>query len=101
AARSQELRDLQHGLKRHATPAAPSALRLLFATLGEEPGSRPGALIGRMFGDGLVMPGSAADDGMAGDVQRVALAGLGHMDLLNHPRVYAVIRRWLGATDPA
>jgi hypothetical protein len=54
-------------------------------------------MIGSLLGDGLVRGGSAADDGLGGDVQRVELAGLGHMGLLNHPRVYAVIRTWLGA----
>lgn len=100
-ARSQGVKDLQRGLKRQAPPRAPPALRLLFATLGEESGPGHGAFIGRMFGDGLVMPGSAADDGATGDVERVSLAGLGHMALLNHPRVYAVLRRWLGAPDLA
>lgn len=98
-ARSQGVKDLQRGLTHQAPPLAPPALRLLFAILGEESGPGRSAFIGRMFGDGLVMPGSAADDGAVGDVQRVALAGLGHMDLLNHPRVYSVLRRWLGAPD--
>ena len=86
--------------QRTAPPATPPALRLVFATLGDESGNAIGSMIGKMFGDGLVKAGSAADDAMAGDVQRVELAGLGHMGLLNHPRVYAVIRRWLGASDP-
>ena len=99
-ARSQGIKDLRHGLKSHAKRGAQApALRLVYATLGDEDGSQGGALIGKMFGDGLVMPASAADDGLSGDVARVELAGLGHMGLLNHPRVYAVIRRWLGAAD--
>jgi hypothetical protein len=69
----------------------------VFATLGDEADAP--SLFGRMFGDGLVMPGSAADAGLGGDVERVELAGLGHMGLLNHPRVYAVLRRWLGAPE--
>jgi hypothetical protein len=36
---------------------------------------------------------------LVGDVERVELAGLGHMALLNHPRVYELLRRWLGAPD--
>jgi hypothetical protein len=31
-----------------------------------------------------------------GDVDHVELPGIGHMALLNHPRVYGVLRRWLG-----
>ncbi len=96
-ARSQGIKDLRHGLPRDAGSATPPALRLIFATLGDESDADLGALIGRVFGDGLVRAGSAADDGLDGDVQRVELAGLGHMALLNHPRVYAVLRRWLGA----
>ena len=72
-------------------------MRLLFATLGDDAAGGVGALVGALFGDGLVRAGSAADDGLTGDVQRVELAGLGHMSLLNHPRVYAVIRDWIGA----
>ena len=92
-ARSRGIKDLRRGLK--GTSARAPALRMVYGTLGDAAGS----LAGKLFGDGLVMPGSAADDGLAGDVERVELAGLGHMALLNHPRVYEVLRRWLGATD--
>jgi len=98
-ARSQGIKDLRGGLKGKAKPMRAPALRLAFGTLGDEADTGMGSLIGKLFGDGLVMPGSAADDGLAGDVQRVELAGLGHMGLLNHPRVYAVLRRWLGAPE--
>ena len=100
-ARSQGIKDLRHGLKkkRRAEPASPPALRLVFATLGDESDKVMGPLIGKMFGDGLVTAGSAADEGAGGDVERVELAGLGHMGLLNHPRVYVVLRRWLGAPE--
>ena len=59
-------------------------------------GAKLAAGIQDLLGDGLVRAASAADDGLTGDVERIELAGLGHMSLLNHPRVYAVIRRWLG-----
>ena len=106
-ARSRGVKDLRHGLasaespsaaSTPATPVAP-ALRLVFATLADAGTADGGVgkLLARWFGDGLVRPGSAADEGAGGDVQRVELAGLGHMSLLNHPRVYAVIRGWLGA----
>ena len=100
--RSRGIRDLRRGLPASApaaaTAARPPALRLLFGTLGDADGGGLGALVGHVLGDGLVRAGSAADDGAdvpGGDVQRVELAGLGHMSLLNHPRVYAVLRDWL------
>ena len=96
-ARSRGIKDLRGGLKGKPKPARAPALRLVFGTLGDEAGSGASLLVGKLLGDGLVMPGSAADDGLGGDVERVELAGLGHMGLLNHPRVYAVLRGWLGA----
>ncbi|MEP7101939.1 MAG: hypothetical protein ABI781_15620 [Burkholderiales bacterium] len=96
-ARSRGIKDLRRGLKGATGGADGPALRLVFATLGDADGGGMGALVGSLLGDGLVRGGSAADDGLVGDVQRVELAGLGHMSLLNHPRVYAVIREWLGA----
>jgi len=99
-ARSRGIKDLQLGLKGSTTDrtgARAPALRLVFATLGDEAGGGLGAMVGSLVGDGLVRGGSAADDGLTGDVQRVELAGLGHMGLLNHPRVYAVIRDWIAA----
>ena len=99
-ARSRGIKDLRRGLKGQANPPQPPALRMVFGTLGDEVDHHgAGALIGKLLGDGLVMPGSAADEGLSGDVERVELAGLGHMGLLNHPRVYAVLRRWLGAPE--
>jgi pimeloyl-ACP methyl ester carboxylesterase len=98
-ARSQGIKDLRTGLKNGLKPANPPALRLVFGTLGDEADAGVGSLIGKLLGDGLVRPGSAADAGLDGDVERVELAGLGHMTLLNHPRVYAALRRWLGATE--
>ena len=98
-ARSQGIKDLRKGLKGKPQSPQPPALRLVFGTLGDEADSGMGSLVGKLLGDGLVMPGSAADDGLGGDVERVELAGLGHMSLLNHPRVYAVLRRWLGAPE--
>lgn len=96
-ARSHGIKDLRSGLKRAPKSAAPPALRLLFGTLGDDSTGGMKALVGALLGDGLVRAGSAADDGLTGDVQRVELAALGHMSLLNHPRVYAVIRAWIGA----
>jgi len=99
-ARSQGIKDLRAGLKGKLTSVPPPALRMVFGTLGDEADTAGvGSLIGKVLGDGLVMPGSAADAGLDGDVERVELAGLGHMTLLNHPRVYALLRGWLGASS--
>ena len=103
-ARSRGIKDLRNGLKTARTVGAP-ALRLVFGTLGDATGGgiggAVGGAVGRLLGDGLVRSGSAADDGLVGDVERVELAGLGHMSLLNHPRVYTVIRNWLDVGSPA
>jgi pimeloyl-ACP methyl ester carboxylesterase len=99
--RSRGIKDLRRGLK--GVPATAPALRLVFATLGDEGDSGLGPLVGQWLGDGLVRAGSASADELAGDVERVELAGLGHMSLLNHPRVYGVIRDWLkdGPSGPS
>ena len=76
-ARSRGIRDLRHG----AVPSTVAVPMRLVAGLG----------------DGLVRPGSAVDPALAGDVERVEIDGVGHMDLLNHPRVAAALRRWLRA----
>jgi pimeloyl-ACP methyl ester carboxylesterase len=101
--RSRGIKDLRRGLagktgRASVAPTTP-ALRLVFATLGDEASTVVGNIIGKMFGDGLVTVASASDAGSGGDVERVEVAGLGHMGLLNHPRVYAVLRRWLGASE--
>ena len=75
------------------------ALKLVFGSLGDEDESALGKLIGQVLGDGLVQPSSASASGVEGDVERCALPGLGHMALLSHPRVYVLLRRWLGAPD--
>ena len=103
--RSQGIKDLRQGLKGrsvaassvHGVEPAPVALRFISATLGDAADRVLGPLIGKLFGDGLVMASSASDEGLAGDVLRVEIKGIGHMALLNHPRVYAVLREWLGA----
>ncbi|HEY0858595.1 MAG TPA: hypothetical protein VGE16_16135 [Albitalea sp.] len=94
-ARSRGIKDLRHGLPAEE-PALDIPLRLIAGSLSGKHANSTG-LAGAMFGDGLVMPGSASDRARSGDVQRVELRGLGHMTLLNHPRVYAVLRPWLQA----
>lgn len=82
-----------------AHSALPVALRLVSGSLSDESASMMGSLIGSVLGDGVVSGSSAGDAGWVGDVQRLEVAGLGHMALLNHPRVYAAVRGWLGAGD--
>ena len=111
-ARSTGIKDLRHGLKAkglgrepkaksRATSGSPVqalALKLVFGSLGDEgDATAMGALIAQVLGDGLVQPPSGAASQLEGDVERCAVPGLGHMALLSHPRVYALIRRWLGA----
>jgi hypothetical protein len=61
-------------------------------------------LVARMIGDALVTFPSASGAGprrkLALDIDRGRhLGGLHHFDLLNHPRVWALLREWL--VDPA
>ena len=90
-ARSRGIKDLRRGLRGHAGGRVP--LRLVSGSLAGRGGGA--ALAGAMLGDGLVMPGSAHDAALEGDIERVALRGIGHMALLNHPQVHAHLRRWL------
>jgi hypothetical protein len=70
---------------------------VVLVTLSRNPSGRAADLLG----DLLVPPRSATGD--TGDDDRLAfppdhvhrLGGLHHFDLLNHPRVYEQIRRWL------
>ncbi len=86
----------------NATLAAP-ALRLVYGRLGDDDSGAAESWMGAMLGDGLVHAASASDASRsasvspAEDIERAELAGLGHMALLNHPRVYALIRDWLAA----
>jgi pimeloyl-ACP methyl ester carboxylesterase len=59
------------------------------------------AAIGRLFGDCLVLSGSAWAHGGRGERMRFPIdnyrhvGGAHHFDLLNHPAVYEQLRRWL------
>ena len=97
AARSAGVKDLRHGLRAQeertqaAATASGIAYRFISANLTEDP-DHP---IGHILGDGLVTLGSATLPELANDVDSVRLGGLGHMALLNEPRVYEQIRQWL------
>jgi hypothetical protein len=89
--RSQGIKDLRRGLPELERARPP--LRLVAGSLAHE--TTAGRAVGRVLGDGLVTTRSALDAREAGDVERAELPGLGHMALLNHPRVYALLRQWL------
>lgn len=82
--------------------ANPLAIQMSLHTHGRPVALTPASLASlrdRVLGDGLVQPSSASTSELEGDVERCAMPGLGHMALLSHPRVYALLRRWLGAPD--
>jgi hypothetical protein len=74
-----------------------------FAVLGTV-GRRHDSRVGSIVGDLLVRPNSAL--GETGDETRLAfadddvhhVAGVHHLDLLNHPAVYEQLRSWLSRT---
>jgi pimeloyl-ACP methyl ester carboxylesterase len=96
-ARSQGIQDLRRGLKTRDASELTSEppLRLLTGSLSDDTSSLMGKLSGSVLGDGLVAQHSAADDGLTGDVQRLHLAGVGHMALLHDARVDVALRNWL------
>ncbi len=98
-ARSQGVKDLRHGPGAPQTPTEPHsiAFRFLGASLAENV-DHP---LGKFLGDGLVPLSSAITHQIVGDVQSAALGKLGHMGLLNDPRVYRQIRDWLAALGDA
>jgi pimeloyl-ACP methyl ester carboxylesterase len=98
--RSRGIRDLGDGLKNRPMHA-PVPLRLVSGNLADESNGLTAELVGRVLGDGLVPRHSAEDAGLGGDVQRVELPGLGHMALLHHPQVYALLREWVRAALPS
>lgn len=115
ALRSVGIKDLRHGSVVEADwtgrdldagePVAPTRVPLhdgarhfvVLATLSRN----PAGAVADLVGDLLVTPRSAVGD--TGDHERLAfpadhvlrLGGLHHFDLLDHPEVYAQLRRWL------
>ena len=98
SARSRGIKDLRHGL-RDDVPAFTVPVRLLAANLADDDHSAGSSMMAALLGDGLVMPSSATDGNLSGDVERVELWGIGHMGLLNDPRVYEIVRRWMDETS--
>jgi len=91
--RSAGIKDLRHGIG--GDPVPPSVRHQdIAATLS----STPTGLLGRSFGDLLVLPSSALTSA-APDHGR-AIGSLGHRDLLHHDSVYDLLREWLTGGDP-
>jgi pimeloyl-ACP methyl ester carboxylesterase len=94
ASRSVGIKDLRYGDVR---PLLDSATHYY---IGVTIGRRNDTVAARVIGDALVPWSSASGTGrrrrLALDVDRGRhLGGLHHFDLLNHPRVYAVLQDWL------
>ena len=102
-ARSAGITDLRHAaVTRKAGEIVPLPGRVRFHAVAATLCSRPGTLADRLIGDGLVPLDSAL--GRHEDPSRTLAIprgrqwvgyGLGHLDLLNHPEVYARLREWL------
>lgn len=108
-ARSAAIKDLRHGLRRRshtdeqdaaAAPPVPGvAYRFLAANLVKDSARPLARMAGHVLGDGMVTLGSAAVAGLPGDVETATIGGIGHLQLLNDPRVYEYISGWLTAAQ--
>jgi hypothetical protein len=102
-ARGAGITDLRHGaVTRQSREFVPLPARVRFHVAAATLCARRGALADRLLGDGLVPLDSAL--GRHEDPSRkLAIPqgrqwvgyGLGHLDLLNHPGLYAQLRDWL------
>jgi len=91
-ARSVGVRDLRQGLTLAGTPTRrPIAYRFVGASVQTD----TDGLLSRFVGDGLVDIESALPVGWEGDVAGERIGGMGHFGLLNDPRVYDHLARWL------
>jgi pimeloyl-ACP methyl ester carboxylesterase len=94
AKRSQGIQDLRHGPGRHECTSH-VAWRFIGGSLSDDPESA----LSKLVGDGLVTPASATAHEATGDSRSLRLGGVGHMRLLNDPRVYGQILAWLQDDD--
>lgn len=119
ASRSVGIKDLRYGdiraedwadledldaWRREPADCAPLLESATHYYVGATIGRRPDTVAARVIGDALVPWASASGNGrrrrLALDVDRGRhLGGLHHFDLLNHPRVYAVLHDWLTDAD--
>jgi len=97
------------GSGRAASPPLPRgvACYAAAATLAADPGATVKAKVKALLGDGLVPVASALGDhrdparALAIPAERRWIGyGMGHLDLLDRPDVYAQIREWLAAGTP-
>jgi pimeloyl-ACP methyl ester carboxylesterase len=82
--RSAGIRDLRRGLR---DPLLETARHGFVAATITRNARHPA---GRVFGDWLVLSASASGEG-----DLLALGGAHHLALLNHPEVYAELKKWL------
>lgn len=103
-ARSAGVKSLRHGLKnlRHGPHAHENNTRnssappsVAYRFIGTNLARNADHPLGHVLGDGLVTLGSATPPELPSDVAIVRLDGLSHLALLNEPRVYRQIKRWL------
>ncbi len=90
--RSIGIRDLHDGIGFDTVVWERATYHCVGATLGR---SEKG-LLGRMFGDLLVLLDSARGLGADVDADFRHIVGAHHFDLLNHPLIHADLERWLG-----
>lgn len=93
--RSIGIRDLHDGIGPDTVVWGQATYHCVGATLGR---SQTG-LLGRMFGDLLVLLDSARGLGANVEADFRHIVGAHHFDLLNHPLIHADLERWLG--EPA
>jgi hypothetical protein len=103
--RSIGIQNLRHGHTRHpqhdaSLPTRPPHSHFHF--IGSSMGRGRAGLISQLVGDGLVRLDSATPGDVADDITEIAQAN--HLQLLNHPQVFAAIASKLGlapASAPA
>lgn len=93
--RSAGIRNLHDGIGVDTVRWREATYHCVGATLGK--GRR--SLVGRVFGDLLVLLSSAQGSGAKVDADFRHITSAHHFDLLNHPLVHADLEKWLA--DPA
>jgi pimeloyl-ACP methyl ester carboxylesterase len=88
--RSSGIRDLRHGCD------VPFVDGARYAFIASSVTRDPGHPLGRLVGDLMVRLPSAAGRFRLGRV----LGGINHVELSNHPEVYAALRDWLSGVSP-
>lgn len=108
ASRSAGIRDLAHGastVEKRAEGVRVDLAEHSYLVVGSL--GQPTSWLGRTLGDGLVplasagngLPAAANLPSVPSDERVAVIAGLGHLDLLNHPDVHGQLRHWLASLD--